>query len=134
MEREGFYQLLKSLPRGETEAIEQEFTSALSNVDVPVPDFPEVEGERLRRYEDLYGYRAAFFILLAFVVVWGIVLMLNRTPPLHLNSCEALKYYLGALDEASRSLPAGTREFLDKQAALCPDDDLGGFDDGNPHQ
>jgi hypothetical protein len=39
-----------------------------------------------------------------------------------------------ALDEASSSLPVETRQFLDTQAAACSDDDLGSFDDGNPHQ
>jgi hypothetical protein len=27
-----------------------------------------------------------------------------------------------------------TRQLLDSEAAACPDDDLGGIDDGNPHQ
>jgi hypothetical protein len=90
------------------------------------------ENRRLR--EDVSGYRACFFMLLGLVVIWGVALMVNRTPPLHLNACEALKYYLGALDEASTKLPVETRQLLDSEAAACPDDDLGGFDDGNPHQ
>jgi hypothetical protein len=71
---------------------------------------------------------------LGLVVIWGVVLVVNRTPPLHLNACEALKYYLGALDEASTKLPVQTRQLLDTQAAACLDEDLGSFDDGNPHQ
>ncbi len=90
------------------------------------------ENRRLR--EDVSGYRACFFMLLGLVVIWGVALMFNRTSPLHLNACEALKYYLGDLDEASSKLPVETRQLLDSQAAACPDDDLGGFDDGNPHQ
>jgi hypothetical protein len=73
-------------------------------------------------------------MLLGLMVIWGVALVANRPPPLHLNSCEALKYYLSALDEASSSLPVETRQFLDTQAAACSDDDLGSFDDGNPHQ
>jgi hypothetical protein len=95
-------------------------------------DMYGLENRRLR--EDVYGYRACFFILLGLTVIWGVALIFNRTPPLHLNSCEALKYYLGALDEESSSLPMEIRRLLDTQAAACPDDDLGGFDDGNPHQ
>jgi hypothetical protein len=91
------------------------------------------ENRKLR--EDVFGYRACFFMLLGLTVIWGVALMFNRTPPLHLSACEALKYYLGALDEAASSeLPVETRQLLDTQAAACPDDDLGGFDDGNPHQ
>jgi hypothetical protein len=51
-----------------------------------------------------------------------------------MNACDALKYYLSALDEASTKLPMETRRLLDSEAAACPDDDLGGFADGNPHQ
>jgi hypothetical protein len=100
------------------------------NVDDPVARLQDMR----RLQEDVFGYRTCFFMLLGLVVVWGVALVVNRTPPLHLNSCEALKYYLGALDEASSSLPVETRQLLDTQAAACPDDDLGGFDDGNPHQ
>jgi hypothetical protein len=87
-----------------------------------------------RLQEDVFGYRAGFFILLGLMVIWGVALMVNRTPPLHLNACEALKYYLGALDEASTKLPVETRQLLDSEAAACPEDDRGGFVDGNPHQ
>jgi hypothetical protein len=90
--------------------------------------------ENRRLQEDVFGYRACFFMLLGLVVIWGVALMVNRTPPLHLNACEALKYYLGALDEASTKLPMETRQLLDSEAAACLDDDLGGIDDGNPHQ
>jgi hypothetical protein len=100
------------------------------NVDDPVARLQDMR----RLQEDVFGYRACFFMLLGFVVIWGVALMVNRTPPLHLNACEALKYYLGALDEASTKLPMETRQLLDSEAAACPDDDLGGFDDGNPHQ
>src|SRR5258708_36203226 len=100
------------------------------NMDNPVARREDI----LRLQEDVAGYRACFFTLLGLVVIWGVALMVNRTPPLHLNACEALKYYLLALDEAPSKLPAGTRQLLDTQAAACPDDDLGGFDDGNPHQ
>jgi hypothetical protein len=95
-------------------------------------DMYGLENRRLR--EDVYGYRACFYMLLGLTVIWGVALFFNRTPPLHLNSCEALKYYLGALDEESSSLPTEIRRLLDIQAAACPDDDLGDFDDGNPHQ
>ena len=95
-------------------------------------DMYGLENRRLR--EDVYGYRACFHMLLGLTVIWGVALFFNRTPPLHLNSCEALKYYLGALDEESSSLPAEIRRLLDIQAAACPDDDLGDLDDGNPHQ
>ena len=73
-------------------------------------------------------------MLLGLNIIWGVALMANRTPPLHLNSCEALKYYLGALDETSSPLPIETRQLLDNLAAACSDDDLGSFDDGNPRQ
>jgi hypothetical protein len=134
MEREGFYQLLKSQPKGESDLVEQEFTSATFNVDVPVTLLREVEGENNRLQGDVFGYRACFFMLLGLVVIWGFALMVNRTPPPHLNACEALKYYLGALDEESTKLPVETRQLLDTQASACPDEDLGSFDDGNPHQ
>jgi hypothetical protein len=122
--------------------VDQCFEEA-SDADAPIVNAPIVnalyshdmyglENRRLR--EDVYGYRACFYMLLGLTVIWGVALFFNRTPPLHLNSCEALKYYLGALDEESSSLPAETRRLLDSQAAACPDDDLGGFDDGNPHQ
>jgi hypothetical protein len=90
------------------------------------------ENRKLR--EDVSGYRACFFMLLGLTVIWGVVLMFNRTPPLRLGTCEALKYYLSALDDAPPELPVETRQLLNAQAATCPDDDLGGFDDGNPHQ
>jgi hypothetical protein len=90
-----------------------------------------VENKKLR--ENVIGYRASFFILLGFTVTWGIILVVNRAPPLHLNSCEALQYYLGALDEETSSLPVEIRRLLDDQAAVCPDDDRGSFGDGNPH-
>jgi hypothetical protein len=83
---------------------------------------------------EVEGQTLVFFMLLGLMVIWGVALVANRPPPLHLNSCEALKYYLSALDEASSSLPVETRQFLDIQAAACSDDDLGSFDDGNPHQ
>jgi hypothetical protein len=134
MEREGFYQLLKSLPQGETDLVDQEFTAGTFTVDVPFDRLHEVQGENKRLREQVFGYRACFFMLLGLMVIWGVALIFNRTPPLHLNSCEALKYYLGALDEESSSLPAEIRRLLDTQAAACPDDDLGDFDDGNPHQ
>ncbi|NEU96948.1 hypothetical protein [Bradyrhizobium uaiense] len=134
MERESFYQLLKSLPPREADLVEQEFTARKLTVDVPFARLHEVQGENKRLQERLFGYRAGFFTLLCLVAIWGVALVVNRTPPLHLNSCEALKYYLGALDETSSSLPVETRQLLDTQAAACPDDGLGGFDDGNPHQ
>jgi hypothetical protein len=95
-------------------------------------DMYGLENRRLR--EDVYGYRACFFMLLGLTVIWGVALFFNRTPPLHLGTCEALKYYLSALDDAPPELPVETRQLLNAQAATCPDDDLGGFDDGNPHQ
>jgi len=134
MEREGFYQLLKSLPQVETDLVDQQFIARSFTVDAPLDRLNEVQGENKRLQEQVYGYRAAFFLLLGLIIIWGVVLVANRTPPLHLNSCEALKYYLGALDEEASSLPADIRQFLDTQAAACPDDDLGSFDDGNPHQ
>ena len=75
--------------------------SGKPNVDDPVARLQDIR----RLQEDVFGYRACFFILLGLVVIWGVALMVNRTPPLHLNACEALKYYLGALDEASTKLP-----------------------------
>jgi hypothetical protein len=83
--------------------------------------------------DEAHGYRACFFMLLGLMIIWGVVLIFNRTPPLHLNSCEALKYYLIALDQEASSLPAETRQLLDAQAAACPDDDRGDYDDGNPY-
>jgi hypothetical protein len=104
-------------------------------VSAPYSRLHDMSGENRRLQEQVYGYRAVFFMLLGLNIIWGVALMANRTPPLRLNSCAALKYYLGALDESSSPLPAGTRQFLDTQAAACPpDDDLGRFDDGNPHQ
>jgi hypothetical protein len=104
-------------------------------VETPNMDDPIARLQDMRRLqEDVFGYRACFFMLLSLVVIWGVALMVNRTPPLHLNACEALKYYLGALDEASSKLPVESRQLLDSEAAVCPDDDLSGFDDGNPHQ
>jgi hypothetical protein len=103
-------------------------------VSAPYSRLHDMYGENRRLQEQVYGYRAVFFMLLGLNIIWGVALMANRTPPLHLNSCEALKYYLGALDEESSSLPVEIRRLLDTQAAACPDDDFGDFDDGNPHQ
>src|ERR1700676_5341943 len=108
--------------------VDQCFEEA-SAADAPIANDPYshdmygLENRRLR--EDVYGYRACFHMLLGLTVIWGVALFFNRTPPLHLNSCEALKYYLGALDEESSSLPTKIRRLLDIQAAACPDDDLG---------
>ena len=134
MEREGFYQLLKSLPRAETDRADQEFTVGKPTADVSFEGLRNVQGENNWLREQVVGYRACLFTLLGLILIWGVVLVANRPPPLHLNACEALKYYLGALDEASTKLPMETRQLLDSQAAACPDDDLGDFDDGNPHQ
>jgi hypothetical protein len=134
MEREGFYQLLKSLPQGETDLVEQEFTARTFTADVSVDRLYEVRGENNRLGEQVFGYQACFFLLLGLNVIWGVALMVNRTPPLRLSACEALKYYLSALDEAPSELPVETRQLLRTQAAACPVDDPGGFNDGNPHQ
>jgi hypothetical protein len=118
--------------------VDQCFQEA-SAADAPIVNDPyshDMYGlENRRLQKDVFGYRACFFMLVGLVVIWGVALMVNQTPPLHLNACESLKYYLGALDASSSPLPADTRQFLDTQAAACPpDDDLGSFDDGNPHQ
>jgi hypothetical protein len=117
----------------ETDLVEQYFAETLT-VDDPFTRLRDMHGDNRRLQEQVFGYRAGFFMLLSLMVAWGVALMVNRSPPLHLNACEALKYYLGALDEASTKLPMETRQLLDSEAAACPDDDLGGFDDGNPHQ
>jgi len=134
MEREGFYQLLKSLPRSETDRADQEFTRGVPTADVSFESLRNVQGENNWLREQVVGYRACLFTLLGLMLIWGVVLVVNRPPPLHPSACEALKYYLSAIDEASSSLPVETRRLLDTQAAACPDDDIGDFNDGNPHQ
>ena len=116
----------------EQDLVDQYFVGT-SNVDDSYSRLHKMHVENKRLQEDVFGYRAGFFILLSLMVAWGIALTFNRTPTRHLNSCEALKYYLGALNEASSSLPIETHRLLDAQAAACTEDDLGSFDDGNPN-
>jgi hypothetical protein len=108
---------------------DQEFTAGTFTVDVPFDRLHEVQGENKWLREQIFGYRACLFVLLGLMVIWPVVLMFNRTPPPRLSACEALKYYLSALDEAPSELPVETRQLLNTQAAACPDEDLDGFDD-----
>ena len=43
-------------------------------------DMYGLENRKLR--EDVYGYRACFYMLLGLTVIWGVALLFNRNGPL----------------------------------------------------
>jgi hypothetical protein len=108
--------------------IEQWFTETSIDED-PIDRLRYLHGENKRLQEKVTGYGASLLVLLGLVLVWGVALMVNRPPPLRLNGCKALDYYLDAGDQASADLPVATRQFLNDKAAACHkeyDDNDGG--------